>query len=446
MPACLSRFRKISMAGICCLAIALVACALLPDAPSVAAQSNTRYQKFIFLLPEGFKGWVCVDFGVEGATPLPRERDAWVIRPRPGEVLHTSDTADPSTLFGEAWFEVNGKRRPLPANVSLQNGVSRSGPREPTERGCAFVGTEDEREAAADTAPGFEALAQRHIVIALEERNALEALYQSTDGGHWTHHVGWLGPPGSECNWHGVACDGVGSAARVVDLDLVDNNLTGTIPEELGQLRGLESLDLGGNHLKGTVPSSLSQLTKLTSLTLYDNGLSGRLPNPLIRKWLSGALDLRAENMLLTEVSEIDFDSNPSALLCGRQRVKLRSDGKATLFTTRCRNATPKDRVTFCEVKEGNIYQSFAMLAWLLERNGFFGLQQQYSIAVTDAGIFSTRVVRGGRTYEVVEIGGGGPFELWTIEEALQGVAFSTDWVKTTRTAKCPQWDESTIP
>jgi hypothetical protein len=430
------------------LGLAVSTLILIGTDPLVAAQSQEfpKDQKFIFLLPDGFRGWVCVDFGISGAAPLPREGDALVIRPRPGEVLQTSDNAAPWTLRGETWLEVNGKRRPLPKGVTLREGVSRSGPSEPTERGCAFVGTEDERDAAAETAPGFENLSRRRIVIPPEERQALEALYNATDGDHWKHHVGWLGPVGTECNWHGVSCGGSDKAGAVVDLDLFDNNLTGSIPEKLRQLTKLEALNLGDNQLVGAVPSTLGQLVHLNWLTLHENLLSGLLPDPLIERWLAGALQVRAENTQLTDVSEIDFESSPSALLCGTQRIIFRSDGKATLFTKRCRNATPRDRSTFCEAKEGKVYQSFAMLAWLIEKNGFFALQREYSISVTDSEFFSTRVIQNGRTYEVVEYAGGGPFELWAIEQAIQGLAFSTDWTKTSRIGKCPRWDDSKAP
>jgi len=49
-------------------------------APLVAAQSkeSPTYTKFVFLLPDGFSGWVCVDFGIAGAAPLQREGDALV--------------------------------------------------------------------------------------------------------------------------------------------------------------------------------------------------------------------------------------------------------------------------------------------------------------------------------------------------------------------------------
>jgi hypothetical protein len=39
------------------------------------------------------------------------------------------------------------------------------------------------------------------------ERDALIALYTSTDGPHWRHQDRWNGPPGTECTWYRVLCD-----------------------------------------------------------------------------------------------------------------------------------------------------------------------------------------------------------------------------------------------
>ena len=38
------------------------------------------------------------------------------------------------------------------------------------------------------------------------EREALIALYNSTDGPNWTTNTGWLGESGTECTWYGITC------------------------------------------------------------------------------------------------------------------------------------------------------------------------------------------------------------------------------------------------
>jgi len=50
--------------------------------------------------------------------------------------------------------------------------------------------------------------------------------------------------------------------------ELYSNNITGKIPEELGNLTNLVSLDLYLNHLSGTIPTTLGNLEKLRFL--YD--------------------------------------------------------------------------------------------------------------------------------------------------------------------------------
>lgn len=51
--------------------------------------------------------------------------------------------------------------------------------------------------------------------------------------------------------------------------DLSRNHLSGTIPQELGQLKALEVLDLSDNLLNGTVPAELGQLHSLKRLYVH---------------------------------------------------------------------------------------------------------------------------------------------------------------------------------
>jgi len=250
------------------------------------------------------------------------------------------------------------------------------------------------------------------------------ALYEATQGNHWKNHDGWLGPVGSECTWHGVWCEPSASEpTAVVDLELSENNLNGRIPEAIGQLVHLQRLFILGNHLLG------------------------RLPDPLIRQWLSGSLWVSAEAPLFTDVSEIDFESSASALLCARRRFVLRSDNSAVLFTERCRSASPKDRRTFCEVKKGRAWgEEFAMLAWSLEKNGYFTLQANYQRDISDSVFVSTRVTRDGKDYDVVEYAGGGPFELWVIHRVIEGVSSSIEWGAPKTLPECPRWSKSQVP
>ena len=64
-------------------------------------------------------------------------------------------------------------------------------------------------------------------------------------------------------------------------LSLEFNQLSGTIPAELGQLGQLIQLNLHNNQLSGMIPAELGQLSQLNDLNLNNNQLSGTIPAAL---------------------------------------------------------------------------------------------------------------------------------------------------------------------
>ncbi len=98
---------------------------------------------------------------------------------------------------------------------------------------------------------------------------AMTALYNATGGPDWSNNDNWLSdsPLG---DWHGVTTDTVG---RVAVINLVNNNLQGTLPSEIANLANLKSLNLASNlGLNGPLPSELIG-SKLESLILDGTGL-----------------------------------------------------------------------------------------------------------------------------------------------------------------------------
>ena len=113
--------------------------------------------------------------------------------------------------------------------------------------------------------------------LASSDRDVLVALYNATDGPNWTNSTNWLSdkPVG---DWHGVTA----SNGRVTRLELRENQLSGPIPTELGNLTNLGELWLGWNQqLSGPIPTELSNLANLTHLELSGNQLSGSIPAEL---------------------------------------------------------------------------------------------------------------------------------------------------------------------
>ena len=109
------------------------------------------------------------------------------------------------------------------------------------------------------------------------DREALVALYNAADGPNWSNNTNWLSDePSGE--WYGVGTDRSG---RVLSLYLHDNQLSGEIPAELGNLANLETLWLSGNQLSGEIPPELGNLANLETLYLQENQLSGEIPPEL---------------------------------------------------------------------------------------------------------------------------------------------------------------------
>jgi len=106
---------------------------------------------------------------------------------------------------------------------------------------------------------------------------ALVALYDSTGGAGWTVNTNWLQPGQPVSTWYGITIfnDSVG------EIDLADNNLTGVIPPQIGDLSRLSNLRLYSNQLTGPIPPEIGNLDNLLFLTIGGNSLTDSIPPEL---------------------------------------------------------------------------------------------------------------------------------------------------------------------
>lgn len=105
----------------------------------------------------------------------------------------------------------------------------------------------------------------------LSDRDILEAFYEATSVRfEWVRADNWLTAAPLE-DWHGVSVDADG---RVTSLVINANNLSGSLPAELGQLSKLTTLDLAYNRMTGPVPPELGDLANLTVLRITGNNLA----------------------------------------------------------------------------------------------------------------------------------------------------------------------------
>lgn len=111
------------------------------------------------------------------------------------------------------------------------------------------------------------------------ERDALLALYNSTNGPAWLDRTGWGNAPGTECDWYGIQCNELENT--VITLSLSNNNLVGTLPPQISGLTNLEFLDFDGDELSGPIPEQVGQLSHLKLINFARNKFSGTIPTQL---------------------------------------------------------------------------------------------------------------------------------------------------------------------
>ena len=83
---------------------------------------------------------------------------------------------------------------------------------------------------------------------------------------------------GGVCAWGGASCN---SESLVTSIDILSQDLIGTIPTSIGIITSLKNLDFSHNSIGGTLPTSIGSLTALTYLTLDTNRISGTIPTSI---------------------------------------------------------------------------------------------------------------------------------------------------------------------
>ena len=197
-------------------------------------------------------------------------------------ILITANTYEISSEGGDISFEVN-------SNVDFKVYSNQSWVKQKESRGLTktelFLTVEANTDIEARTATlSIRASNVEQKVTILQagyddtiERNALIALYNSTNGDNWKDNTNWCSDkPLNE--WSGVH---VNTNNRVYYINLNNNNLQGTIPAELGNLANLNTLYLSSNQLSGSIPTELGNLANLKALYLGSNQLSGSIPTEL---------------------------------------------------------------------------------------------------------------------------------------------------------------------
>lgn len=104
----------------------------------------------------------------------------------------------------------------------------------------------------------------------LEERNALIALYNATNGGSWSNRTNWLSGNAPIGQWYGIS---VNEEGKVTEIKLSGNRLDGSIPQNVMRaFKELRVLSIQDNDVVGSL--DVSQNNKLNKLMCSNNDLT----------------------------------------------------------------------------------------------------------------------------------------------------------------------------
>lgn len=109
--------------------------------------------------------------------------------------------------------------------------------------------------------------------------NDLLDIYNLSNGASWTNNAGWATADDVTCNpcqWYGVVCNGLD---RVIELNLRNNNLSGSLSPSLGNLSYLKKIDFWNHSMSGAIPDIFIQLPALEYLDLSNGAFSGNMPD-----------------------------------------------------------------------------------------------------------------------------------------------------------------------
>ncbi|GFP99129.1 serine/threonine-protein kinase bri1-like 1 [Phtheirospermum japonicum] len=97
--------------------------------------------------------------------------------------------------------------------------------------------------------------------------------------------------------YSGVAVYTFAGNGSLIYLDLSYNNLSGTIPENLGSMAYLQVLNLGHNNMTGEIPFSFGGLRSVGVLDLSHNRLQGFIPGSLVGLSFLSDFDVSNNNL-----------------------------------------------------------------------------------------------------------------------------------------------------
>ncbi|KAK9214856.1 hypothetical protein WN944_006856 [Citrus x changshan-huyou] len=173
--------------------------------------------------------------------------------------------------------------------------------------------------------------------------NPLDGILPKTSVGNLSHSLEYFEM--AYCNVSGGIPEEIGNLTNLTGIYLGGNKLNGSIPSTLGKLQKLQGLGLENNKLEGSIPDSICHSDELYKLELGGNKLSGSIPecfNNLasLRILLLGSNELTSIPLTfwnLKDILYLNFSSNfftgPLPLEIGNLKVLVGIDFSMNNFS-----------------------------------------------------------------------------------------------------------------
>ncbi len=142
-------------------------------------------------------------------------------------------------------------------------------------------------------------------------------MYNSTNGDNWTDNTNW-GTDTAVSTWKGITV----SSGHVAKIVLSGNNLSGSIPNEIGDFPSLTELWLDRNpNLGGSLPTTLGNLSNIQKLFINNDAIAGSIPSELGNLSSLQELHLYSNQLSGSIPSELGNLSNLTDLQLGQNQL-----------------------------------------------------------------------------------------------------------------------------
>lgn len=166
--------------------------------------------------------------------------------------------------------------------------------------------------------------------VSKQEKQVLLDLYTATNGLEWNKQWNVEQPVET---WYGVTVDN----NKVTGINLLFNNLNGTLPASLGQLKNLKKLELSFNPISGTIPAELGNLEQLEVLAINGTAVSGNIPESLGR---------------LSNLKQLHLSSNQLSGMVPESLGKLRKIEVFNVFDNDLHGSLPQELASCPNLKQ----------------------------------------------------------------------------------------------